>query len=1047
VIRKTLRYIIYPALILGAGCAGPQFYVLQGPPKYEIALRSVNYERDIRNNDWKSLVDVASDRAGNVFILDAATHQLFAADAQGKPLFKIGETGFWSKTFPRPSGAAVDGEGHIYISDLKNDNVQKFDRTGAFSSKIGEKGSEAGNFRSPSGVGVDGMGNLYVVDQGNNRLQKFDPRGIFVTQIVSGPKPIEKINISRTTGPIKFISWPRFKRLKDVAVGPDGTIYLLDEGLYIVHAYSQQGAYLFSFGGRGRRRGKFERPSGIAVGAMGIVCVTDEKNNRLQLFDPEGRFLTSVGGKGKGHGQFRQPSAVGANPEGRIFVADKGNRRVQVFSYAVPRTETVTFKFDKPVRIAVFDFKNNNPQAQSRGYGQAISEMFITAFAQRPNFEVLERKQLRQVIDELNFDQSGIVDAETTKKIGKLVGIDVALAGGVALLAQGIEMDLRLLDVETGKVITADALKASSEGQLRDLVNKEVLKLEAGYLVQMYPPQPPMGLVVRGGIRECALTWKAGSEPDLKEYRIYRAESAEGPYELIGKSGKPKWVDKGLADGGNYFYYVTAIDTDGKESKYLSGTKARTRGRPAIGELPVKIAVAVKKSSFSWPENEQDVTGYVIYRSSSPDGTFNRVGESRNPKFSEGGFGDGETHYYKVAKKYKNGLQSRPSNPFAVSTKPRPSIPGKFTAHSGLARRVYLEWGNPKESDIREFRLYRSRSEDGDFKKIASVKPGWLSSPSYTDKGLEDNTEYFYKLQSIDKDKLASALSPAVKATTKPVPSTPRGFAATGNKARRVPLSWEKNPERDIKKYLIFSSEKEGGSFKQIAETPKNEFVHKGLKDITTYFYKIKAVDADALESDFSKPVSATTKARPVKPRALSAESGLAKSVRLSWEANPESDVAHYVVSRKQGRGRRFKDVGSSKTNDYSDARLDDGTRYHYTIRAVDVDGLESDASEKVEAVTKPRPATPSGVAAEVKGSRITLTWKANPESDIAGYEIFRSKAWDILGGESKVGEVNATGFEDRDAQPGKKYTYRVAAFDAAGLHSKKSKPVSAKLP
>ncbi|MEJ2744825.1 MAG: hypothetical protein P8123_03935, partial [bacterium] len=561
------------------------------------------------------------------------------------------------------------------------------------------------------------------------------------------------------------------------------------------------------------------------------------------------------------------------------------------------------------------------------------------------------------------------------------------------------------------------------------------------------PPMPPTGLVIQGGIRECALSWKAGSEPDLKEYRIYRATSADGPYALIGKSRKPKWDDKGLADGKGYLYRITAIDTDGKESKYLAGTEAHTRGRPAIGKLPVKAAVAVGKSSFSWQENEPNVTGYVIYRSSSPDGTFDRVGDSRNPKFSEGGFGDGETHYYRIAKKYKNGLQSRLSDPVAISTKPRPSVPDKFSAKSGLARRVYLEWANPKESDIREFRLYRSLSIDGDFKKIASVKPGWLSSPSYTDKNLANNTDYFYKLRSIDKDNLASPLSPAIKATTKPLPSTPRGLSASSNKARSVPLRWEKNPERDIKKYLVFASKKEGGSFKRLAETSQSEFVHKGLKDLTRYFYKIKVVDVDALESDFSNVVSATTKARPAKPSGLSAESGLPKSARLSWNANPESDIAHYVVSRRTGRRGGFKDVGRSKSNGYSDDGLGDGARYYYKIRAIDADGLESDASEKVEAITKPRPAAPSGVAAEVKDGRIILTWKTNPESDITGYEIFRSTAWDILGGESKVGQVTAPSFEDRTAQSGKKYTYKVAAIDADGLHSKKSKSASAKLP
>jgi len=1032
---------------MSAGCAGPQFYLLQGPPKYAVSLRSVNYEREIFNNDWKSLVDAASDRAGTIYILDASAHQVFACDAQGKPLFAIGETGFWSKTFPRPSGLAVDSEGRIHVSDTKNDNVQIFDRTGAFSSKIGEKGVEAGSFRTPSGIDVDGMRNLYVVDQGNNRLQKFDPRGIFVMQIVSGPKPIEKINISRTSGPIKYISWPQFKRLKDVAVGPDGTIYLLDEGLYIVHAYSPQGAYLFSFGGRGKRGGKFEKPSGIGVGAMGVVCVADEKNNTLQLFDPEGRFLTSVGKKGKGHGQFNQPQGVGTSADGRIYVADKGNRRVQVFSYAIPRPEAPVARIEKPVRLAVFDFKNNNPAAQSRGYGEAISDMFITAFAKRPNFEVIERKQVRKVIEEIYFDQSGVVESETAKKIGKILGIDVALAGGVAALASSIEIDLRLLDVETGKVILADSLKADSEQELRTLVNREVIRLENGYLIRFYPPAPPAGLKVEAGIRRNILSWSANEESDFKEYQVCRAESAEGPYMVLGKTRETEWVDKNLSDGAAYYYRLAAVDTAKMESKQCPEMAGTTRPRPALGQLPVKENVVVKKSSFSWAENEADVTGYVIYRSSSADGEFKSIGESRTPRFSEGGFGDGETYYYKVAKKYRNGLESESSKPFAVSTKPRPSVPEKFTAQSGLARRVYLEWANPKESDIREFRLYRSPAEDGDFKRIATVKPGWISSPSYTDGGLEDNTSYYYTLQSIDKDELTSPMSSPIKATTKPVPSTPRGLAAAGGKARSVPLSWEKNPEKDIKKYLIFSAEKEGGAFKQLAETSQNEFIHKGLNDLTPYFYTIRAMDRDDLVSDFSHVVSATTKPRPAKPRELSAESGLVKSVRLKWAANPEGDIDHYVVSRKTGRGGSFKDVGSSKSGSYLDEGLGNGARHQYIVRAADVDCLESEASENTEAITKPCPAAPEGVNAEAKNDRIVLTWKANPEPDISGYEIFRNAAWDILGGESRVGQVTGLSFEDCTAQAGKKYAYRITAFDNAGLHSEKSKKVSAHIP
>lgn len=1043
------RFRFYAGIILfAAGCAGPQYHPLQGPPKHPVTIRSVNFEREIGDNDWKALVDATADRSGNILVLDASTHQLIICDPLGRQLQKIGESGFWKKTFPKPSGIASDAEGRIFIADAKDDSIKIFDRTGSFSMKFGQKGTAPGSFKRPAGIDIDAGGNIYVVDQGNNRIQKFDARGSFVGQIVSGPKIIEKIDIAGAGCPVKYIAWPRFKQLRDIAVGPFGMFYVIDEGVCVVHAYSLEGSYLFSFGGRGRRAGSFEKPSGITVGGMGIVCVADEKRNTVQLFDPEGRFIMSLGAKGKGAGQFEQPQGLGATPDGKLLVADRGNRRVQVFSYAVPvRQAAPVPTLDKPVRIAIFDFKNNNPAAQSRGYGEAISEMYITALAKRPNFEVIERKQLRKVLDEIYLDQSGVVEAETAKKLGKVLGIDVALAGGVAALAGSIQMDVRLLDVETGKVIIADSLEANSEQQLRSLVNQEVAKLEKSYVVCFYPPFPPTGVIGDGGVRECRISWKPGDELDLKEYHVYRAAAVDGPYTLIAKTKKTEWIDKELTDGSEYCYRVTAADTGGLESKKSEPISATTKGKPVLGQVQVKESVGVKRSAFSWGETEEGVTGYVIYRSSSPDGTFARVGESRSPRFSEGGFGDGETYYYKIAKKYRNGLESEPSKPITAATKPRPRAPEGLTAQGGLARRVSLEWKSPRETDIREYRVYRSGAEDGDYKKIATVSIGWLSGPSHVDGTLPDNTSFYYKVQSLDKDNLESPMSAAVEATTKPVPSMPRGLQAGSGKARSVPLAWEPNPEKDIKKYVIFCAEKDGGPFRELAQVGDTTYLHTGLKDKTAYYYKIGAVDRDALPSELSGVASAVTKPRPAQPLGLKAESGLVKSVRLAWAPNPERDIAHYIVSRRSGRLEKLRDVGKAPAPPHCDEGLEDAKTYQYTIRAVDQDGLVSDASEKAEATTKPRPARPDTPAAVVANGMVTLTWSPNHEADIAGYEIHRASSWDFFGAGKKVGEVAALRFEDGTVQAGKTYAYTIIAFDKTGLRSDTSRVVSVKVP
>jgi fibronectin type 3 domain-containing protein/TolB-like protein len=741
-----------------AGCAGQQYRGFYGSKERTLAIESLTFEREIPCKDYKTLVGVASDARGNVFVLDASTHQVHVFDALGNYKRSIGETGFWSKTFPRPSGITADNRGQIYVADDKADSVQVFDANGAFSFKVGKKGSEVGEFRDPQGLTMDTLGNFYVVDSGNKRLQKFDHRGIFVLEIVSGPKDIRDVDLANTRGPISFIAWPAFNLLSDVAVGEEGRIYLLDEGNCVIHAYSPEGAYLFSFGGKSRKTGKFLQPRGISVGEGGVVCVSDGGKENVQLFDPDGRFLRSVGKKGKGTGQFDDVQRLDATANGTIYVADRGNRRIQVFSYGVPEIANAA-RLEKPVRIAVFDFKNNNPDAENRGYGEAISEMFITAFAKRPNFEVIERKQLKKVLDELYLDQSGIIDEETAKRLGKVLGIDVALAGGVAALGNTIEVDLRLIDVETGKVVVADAIRTSNENELRSLANGEVLTLEKRYAILFGPPLPPEGVEAKGGIRQCALLWNAGTEPDVKQYRVYRSSKKGGPFTAVGTTDKTEWLDENLEDGVAYFYYVAAVDDSGLESARSPLTDIVTESKPPAGALRIKKKSGVKRISLSWKKTSDDVTGYIVYRAVSPNGPYRKVAETRKPLYREGGLGDAETYYFKVANVYKNGIESMPSAPVSANTEAPPAIPRRLRATNTPDGTVALKWTAPPDRDVAKFVVFRSRSEKGPFTQVATVRKRFWGGTGYTDRSVEDGTSYYYKVRAIDKHGLASPLS------------------------------------------------------------------------------------------------------------------------------------------------------------------------------------------------------------------------------------------------------------------------------------------------
>ncbi|MBW6475045.1 MAG: hypothetical protein K0B14_18105, partial [Anaerolineaceae bacterium] len=75
---------------------------------------------------------------------------------------------------------------------------------------------------------------------------------------------------------------------RDVAIGPDGRIYILS-GDYVV-IFQPNDRTFTGFGGRGTGEGQFTRPFGIVVDGIGNVYVADSENNRVQKFSADGDF-------------------------------------------------------------------------------------------------------------------------------------------------------------------------------------------------------------------------------------------------------------------------------------------------------------------------------------------------------------------------------------------------------------------------------------------------------------------------------------------------------------------------------------------------------------------------------------------------------------------------------------------------------------------------------------------------------------------------------------------------------------------------------------
>jgi hypothetical protein len=84
-----------------------------------------------------------------------------------------------------PNDVAVSGAGDVYVSDQFSGEIYRFDAAGRFQDRFGGRGDGAGNLSMPAGLAVDGRGRLFVSDPGNG-IRVFDAAGQFVDAFGDG---------------------------------------------------------------------------------------------------------------------------------------------------------------------------------------------------------------------------------------------------------------------------------------------------------------------------------------------------------------------------------------------------------------------------------------------------------------------------------------------------------------------------------------------------------------------------------------------------------------------------------------------------------------------------------------------------------------------------------------------------------------------------------------------------------------------------------------------------------------------------------------------
>jgi DNA-binding beta-propeller fold protein YncE len=116
---------------------------------------------------------------------------------------------------------------------------------------------------------------------------------------------------------------------------PDGNLWLTDAGRHRVLKTTLDGEVLLELGTAdeaGTDERTFNKPTDVAVAPDGTIYVSDGYGNcRVVVFDPDGTYRGTWGRPGTAPGEFDTPHSVAVAPDGSIWVSDRGNLRIQRF--------------------------------------------------------------------------------------------------------------------------------------------------------------------------------------------------------------------------------------------------------------------------------------------------------------------------------------------------------------------------------------------------------------------------------------------------------------------------------------------------------------------------------------------------------------------------------------------------------------------------------------------------------------------------------------------------------------------------------------------
>jgi len=450
----------------------------------------------------------------------------------------------------------------------------------------------------------------------------------------------------------------------------------------------------------------------------------------------------------------------------------------------------------------------------------------------------------------------------------------------------------------------------------------------------------------------------------------------------------------------------------------------------------------VDRIAVAW-QSVPRATHYEIYRATSEDGEYTRVGESTGTTYSDTEITVNVVYWYRVKACNRAGCStlSAADSGYAHGEGVPSVVTGVAATDGTFTDRVRVTW-NAAPGATR-YEVWREVTEGGPYSLRSTV-----TGTTYDDREAALGRRYWYRVRACNA---LGCSAPSVPDSgfihaTAPDPAT--GVSASdGAHANRVVVTW--TAATGAATYEVHRATAEGGPYTRLANTATTSFSDTGVVVGTTYWYRVVACNAAGCSAP-SVPDSGFAQAGggggggggggavpvPGQPGGVSATDGAhLDRVRITWIG--VSGATNYQIHRSTD-SVTFVQIGATTTaTTYDDVfqaatgKPVQCTTYWYAVTACNASGCGpmSVADSGYSGAPVPLPPTTVNATDGLHVNTITVTWSA--VTGATSYEVWASTS--SMGPYSAVGQTTSTTLHHTGLSSGATWFYRVRASSVCG--------------